>query len=62
MKVLFLSLSLFSLSLSLSGYLTVGVAISLYLPQIVLRAFRPSPYPKQCNSRIPVQPPLAGGR
>ena len=40
------SLSLF---FSLSGYPTVWVAISRYLPQIALRAFRPSPYPKQCD-------------
>ena len=26
-----------------------------------LRAFRPSPYPKQCSPCLPVQPPLAGG-
>ena len=35
-----------SLSLSLSGYPTVWVAISHWLPQIVLRAFRPGPYAK----------------
>ena len=26
-----------------------------------LRAFRPSPYPKQCSPCLPIQPPLAGG-
>ena len=26
-----------------------------------LRVFRPSPYPKQCSPRLPVQPPLACG-
>ena len=31
---------------SLSGYPTVWVAISHLLPQIVLRALRPGPYPK----------------
>ena len=38
----------FSLSLSffLSAYPTVWVAVSPKFPQIVLRAFRPSPYPK----------------
>ena len=43
----------FSLSLSLSfffffrsGYPTVWVAISRRIPQVVLRAFRPDPYPK----------------
>ena len=53
----------FSLSLfSLSDYPTVWVAISGQLPQIVLGAFMPSPYPKQCSPCLPVQPPLAGGR
>ena len=43
----------FSLSFfPLSGDPTVWVAISRYLPRIVLRAFRPGPYPKhQCCSR-----------
>ena len=38
----------------------VSVAISHYLPQIVLRAFRPGPYPKDwwCSPCLPVQPPL----
>ena len=52
----------FSLSrffLSLSGYPTVWVAISCYLPQIVLRAFRPGPYPT-CNLCFPVQHLFAG--
>ena len=53
-----LSLSL-SLSLFLSGDPTVWVAISQWLPQIVLRALRPRPYPKDqrcCCRRLPVQP------
>ena len=51
----------FSLSLffsPLSGYPTVWLAISCQPPQIVLRAFRPSPYPKQCYSHLPIQPHL----
>ena len=60
--VVSLSLSLFFfLSLSLSGYPTVWVAISSQFPQIAFRAFGPSPYPKQCSLGLPVQPPLAGG-
>ena len=54
-----LSLSLF---FSFSGYPTVWVVISCQLPQIVPRAFRPCPYPKQCSLCLPVQPPLAGFR
>ena len=58
------SLSLFPLFslffFPLSGYPTVWVAISHLLPQIVLRALRPGPYPKQCSLRLPVQPPLVG--
>ena len=46
------SLSLF---FSLSGYPTVWVAVSRELPQIVLRAFRPGPYPKQWSLYLPVQ-------
>ena len=41
---------------------TVSVVISCQLPQIVLRAFRPGPYPKQCSLHLPVQSPLAGGK
>ena len=40
-----LSLSFFSLS----GYPTVWVTLSCYLLQIVLRAFRPGPYPKDAT-------------
>ena len=41
--------SLFAFSFSASGYPMVWVAISSWLPQIALRAFRPSPYLKQCR-------------
>ena len=44
----------------LAGYPTVWVAISRKLPQSVLRAFRPGPYPK-CSLYLPVLPTLAGG-
>ena len=45
-----LSLSIFFFFfLSLSGYPTVWVALSCYLLQIVLRAFRPGPYPKDAT-------------
>ena len=43
----------------LSGYPTLWVAISHWLPPIALRASRPSLYPKQCSLRLPVQPPQA---
>ena len=56
-----LSLSSFFFFFPLSGYPTVWVVISRYLPQIVLRVFRPSLYPKQYSPHLPVQPPLAGG-
>ena len=49
------SLSLF---LSLSVYPTVWVAVSCQLPQIVLRAFRPSPYSKQCSRTSLLSPNL----
>ena len=39
----------FYLSFFLFGYPIVWVAISCYLPQIVLRAFRPGPYPKNAT-------------
>ena len=43
-----------------SGDPTAWVAISCWLPQIVLGAFRPGPHPKQplCSPRLPVQLPL----
>ena len=51
-------LSLFSpLSLAV---LQLGL-LSRWFPQIVLRAFRLNPSPKQCNLHFPVQPPLARG-
>ena len=43
------------------SYPTVWVAISSWLPQIALREFRPSPYPKQCSPLLPVQFLLAIG-
>ena len=51
-------------SLSLSSFLPpfwLSHNWGWYLPQIVLRAFRPGPYPKQFSPCLPVQPPLAGG-
>ena len=47
----------------LSGDPTVWVAVSHQLPQTVLRAFRPGPYPKDqlCSLHLPAQPPLTGG-
>ena len=52
-----------SLSLSLFFFLSLSLAIPQFglLPQIVLRAFRPGPYPKQCSPHLPVQPPLLVG-
>ena len=47
----------------LSGDLLVWVAMSHQLPQIVLRAFKPGPYPKEgrCSLGLPIQSPLNGG-
>ena len=53
-----LSLILFSLSLAIPHF---GL-LSHWLPQIILRAFKLGPYPKQCSRRLPVQPLLAGSR
>ena len=54
----------FSLFFFFSNNPTVWVAISHQVPQIVLRAFRPSPYPKHrlCSLHLPVQLLLAGGK
>ena len=40
----------------------LGVAISHLLPQFILRAIRPHPYPKDgwCSPHLPAQPPLTG--
>ena len=53
----------FSLSLSffLSGYPTVWVAVSRWLPRVALSAFPPGSYLKQCSPCLPVQPLLAAG-
>ena len=58
-----LSLSPFSLWLSQFRLLShIVLRLSSKLPQIVLRAFRPGPYPKYATqASLPVQPPLAAG-
>ena len=58
-----LSLSFFSLWLSQFRLLShIVLRLSSKLPQIVLRAFRPGPYPKYATqASLPVQPPLAAG-
>ena len=44
---------------SWDSYPIVWFSISSYFPQIVLGAFRPSPYSKKCSLHLPAQPPLA---
>ena len=54
---------LFFLFFGLSGDPLVWVAMSHQLPQIVLRAFKPGPYPKEgrCSLGLPIPSPLGGG-
>ena len=46
------------LGLFACSYPTVWFAIPSEFPQIALRAFRASPYSKQCSLRLPAQPRL----